>query len=96
MQIGEIGQLNGPFSPNQNVLSSGDNMIIGISIPEDKLMPYDEADKNLGFYFTLNGIDIKIGERGVYEMDTPLHITSLIFPKGAPKGTIIEYRVYDS
>ena len=95
MNIGAIGQIRGPFEANVNVLPEvGDNMIIGVSIPEKELMPFNE-DENLGFYFLLNNEKIKIGKQGMYEMDTPMRINNLSFPKGAPLETKVEYRVYE-
>ena len=95
MNIGTIGQLQGPFEANVNVLPEvGDNMIIGVSIPEKELMPFN-SDENLGFYFLLNNEKVKIGKQGIYEMDTPMRINNLSFPKGAPKEVKVEYRVYE-
>ena len=98
MNPGTIGQIRGPFASGVNVLPTeieGDNMIIGVSIPDKELMPYDQEDENFGFYFVLNSERIKVGKQGMYEMDTPLRINSLVFPKGASKETKVEYRIYE-
>ena len=39
----------------------------------------------------INGIPIKIGKTGIYELDEIVNIKSLIFPNGADENTIVDF-----
>ena len=81
---GQIGQIKGPFSSEENVLSDLLTGKIGISIGEKDLMKGD-------FYFRINDSLYLMGETGMYEIDEPYVISSIVFPNGAPASVIIDY-----
>ena len=39
----------------------------------------------------INGLNIKIGSTGMYELDEVVNVTSLIFPNGADENAIVDF-----
>lgn len=102
MKAGIIGQIKGPFSSTENIVktrldSSGAAVTakIGVEIDQKQWMKYGDYNKYPnGFYFILNNQIIFMGKGCIYQTDTPLNITTLVFPLGAPADTIIDYVIY--
>jgi hypothetical protein len=87
---GSIGQVLGPFD-NSDLLEEGG--AISEFTPETtkpillKLGIQAEEGTNV----RINGVDIKIGKTGIYELDGLVAVKSLIFPNGANEDTIIDF-----
>lgn len=95
MKTGICGQLKGPFYAGQNltnrIADGGTGFLrLGISLDEKDFMTYEKT----GFYFYINGVAYKMGKTCMYEMDTPMVITSLSFNNETPASVIINYTTY--
>ena len=95
MKTGICGQLKGPFYAGQNLINriadGGAGFLrLGISLDEKDLMKLEKD----GFYFYINGVAYKMGKTGMYEMDTPMVITSLSFNRDTLPSVIINYTTY--
>ena len=95
MKTGICGQLKGPFYAGQNltnrIADGGAGFLrLGISLDEKDLMQFEKT----GFYFYINGVSYKMGKTGMYEMDTPMVVTSLNFNIDTPASVIINYTTY--
>ena len=92
---GKIKQGQGPYEANVNVLpligvTEGSPCKIGISLNEKDFFSYKD-----GFFFQMkSGSDatqtFQMGRTCKYETDNFYVLTSLSFPQGAPKSTLIE------
>lgn len=82
---GQIGQIKGPFSEETEILSNVFTGKIGISIGEKDLMKIKD------FYFRINNSLYLMGRTGIYEIDEPYTISSIIFPNGAPASVTIDF-----
>lgn len=86
---GRIGQVLGPFD-NHDLLAPGG--AIEVFTPETthptltKLGIQTTAERVI-----INGITIKIGYTGIYELDSSVAVNSLIFPDGADADTIVDF-----
>ena len=91
IQNGHIGQVIGPFTADQDLLS--DNGAIGKFTPEnERLILYKIGiQSDIGTKIKVNGSTIKIGKTGIYELDDLIKITDLRFPEGASSDTIIDF-----
>ena len=91
MLNGRIGQVLGPFSANIDLLD--DNQAIGSFTPETTrpILKKLGIQTTPGTIVRINDVSIKIGKTGIYELDDIVNIRSLVFPSGAPDGTIIDF-----
>lgn len=91
MLNGRIGQVTGPFSAEIDLLN--DDAPIGMFTPETtKPILYKlgiQAEE--GTIVKINGVSVKIGKTGIYELDNVVDIKTLIFPNGADADTIIDF-----
>lgn len=107
MRAGIVYQIKGPFVAGANVLnnflkkngSTGENMKIGISIDSKDLMTYGDLTKYpRGFDFIISGpageTVLQMGRSGMYQTDTPLWVSELSFPHGAPESVIVDFVIY--
>lgn len=103
MNNGTIGQVKGPFSSSENIittrlgsLSSDQTIKIGVTIGEKDWMQFGDKKKYpKGFYFILNNTEIEIGRTCIYETDEPLCVSNLQFPYGDKVASlIVDYVVY--
>lgn len=91
MLNGRIGQVLGPFDADVDLLDDGQPignftpettrpilLKLGIQALEDTVVK-------------INGVPIKIGKTGIYELDYVVNVKSLIFPDGADEDTIIDF-----
>lgn len=88
---GRIGQVLGPFSAGQDLLAKGGAidlftpeistatiLKLGIQAPVDTVV-------------RINGVNIKIGKTGIYELDYRVVVRSLSFPNGADETVIVDF-----
>lgn len=91
MLNGRIGQVIGPFDAGVDLLSN--TGAIGIFTPEEtKPILYKlgiQAPE--GTVVNINGVNIKIGKTGIYELDNIVDVKTLNFPNGAEDSTIIDF-----
>ena len=87
---GRVGQVCGPFGTTD--LLSAEGAIsqltpestrpvitkLGIQAPQDTVVQ-------------INGINIKIGKTGIYELDEVVAVKSVIFPQGADDSAIVDF-----
>ena len=87
---GRIGQVLGPFD-SKDLLEQGgaiSNFTPEITHPTlSKLGIQTEV----GTIIQINGVEIKIGKTGVYELDEVVAIKQLSFPNGADENTIVDF-----
>lgn len=88
---GRIGQVLGPITENVDLLD--DNQAIGSFTPENTRPTLIKLGIQTleGTLVQINGVTIKIGKTGIYELDNVVNIKSLIFPEGAAASTIIDF-----
>ena len=88
---GFVGQLRGPFSSSIDLINliqpNGYKLKLGISVDPYDLMAQDVT-------FRINNVNISMGKTGMYEMDTPMMISSFNFVNTVPASTIVEYVFY--
>jgi hypothetical protein len=91
MLNGRVGQVVGPFTAGLDLLE--DNAPIGAFTPETtKPILYKlgiQTDE--GTQVEVNGVTIKIGKTGVYELDNVVAVKTLVFPNGAPANTLVDF-----
>lgn len=90
-----IGQVQGPFLPNENVadiINNGTNHYskIGIEIGEKDFFTYRDD-----FVFYINGIQIHMGRTQRYELDEDIYLRSLTFKDGAPSSVSVDYAIVE-
>lgn len=87
---GRIGQVLGPFD-NTDLLS--EKGAISIFTPEATrpILHKLGIQTEPGTIVEINGVEIKIGKTGVYELDEVVSIRSLSFPNGANENTIVDF-----
>lgn len=87
---GRVGQVLGPFDTSDLLEENG---AISRITPETSKPILEklgvQAEK--GTMLRINGMDIKIGATGIYELDYVVAVTSLIFPNGADENTIVDF-----
>lgn len=87
---GRVGQVLGPFDDTDLLAKDG---AISAFTPEttkprlSKLGIQTAVDTIV----RINGVDIKIGKTGIYELDYVVTVESLIFPNGADETTIVDF-----
>lgn len=88
---GRLGQVCGPFAAGEDLLAKGgaiDNFTKETSKPNLlKLGIQAPADS----YVSINGVNIKIGKTGIYELDYRVVVKSLMFPNGADETVIVDF-----
>lgn len=94
VRAGYIGQIKGAFGTSTDVLAQaaippGYKIKFGVSIDPYDLMPIPE------WYFEVNNQHIKLGKTGMYEIDSPMFVSSFTLPLGGPPSTIIDFVIYD-
>lgn len=90
MLNGRIGQCLGPFD-TMDLLS--ENGAISIFTPEETkpILTKLGIQADNGTIVEINGVEIKIGKTGIYELDGVVAVKSLIFPNGANENTIVDF-----
>lgn len=88
---GRVGQVLGPFAANVDLLAEGG--AISDFTPEASAPIIEKLgiQTDVGNLIEINGVQIKIGKTGIYELDNRVAIKSLKFPNGANTDTIIDF-----
>lgn len=88
---GRVGQVLGPFDAGVDLLADGG--AISDFTPETTLPILYKlgVQTTAGTIVRINGVDIKVGKTGIYELDEVVNVKSLIFPNGADKDTIVDF-----
>lgn len=85
-----VGQVLGPFTKNQDLLSSEGP--IGKIIKQEKPVLYKIGIQAApGTMITINGTKIKIGQTGIYELEDSIKIKSLTFQSETDESTIVDF-----
>ena len=87
---GVIGQIQGPFDPNQSFEFNNNAIKLGIFIGEKDLMTFDWH-----FPVDINNERVIIYKKGMYEPNVPLILNKVSFPQGAPASVFIDYVVLE-
>ena len=87
---GRIGQVLGPFDSSDLLAEGG---AISEFTPEVTRPTLSKLgiQTEVGTIIQINGINIKIGKTGVYELDETVAIKQLSFPNGASEDTIVDF-----
>lgn len=87
---GRIGQVLGPFG-SEDLLADGG--AISQFTPEVTHPTLSKLgiQTEVGTMVQINGVNIKIGRTGVYELDESVGIKQLCFPNGADENTIVDF-----
>lgn len=88
---GRIGQVLGPFDAGIDLLA--DDGAIGQFTPESTKPVIEKLgiQTDVGTMVEINGVQIKIGKTGIYELDNRVAIKTLVFPDGASADTIVDF-----
>lgn len=88
---GRIGQVLGPFDAGIDLLA--DDGAIGQFTPEFTKPVIEKLgiQTDVGTMVEINGVQIKIGKTGIYELDNRVAIKTLKFPDGASADTIVDF-----
>lgn len=88
---GRIGQVLGPFDAGIDLLA--DDGPIGQFTPESTKPIIEKLgiQTDVGTIVEINGVQIKIGKTGIYELDNTVAIKTLVFPDGAGSDTIVDF-----
>jgi len=84
---GRLGQVVGPFDSGVDLLADGG--AISELTPETTKPVLSKLGIQAakGTIVNINGIPIKVGKTGIYELDEVVNVKSLIFPDGADAVT---------
>lgn len=87
---GRVGQVLGPFDSTD--LLSKDGKISQFT-PETShpILTKMGIQTASGTVIKVNGVEIKVGKTGIYELDEVVAVKSLIFPYGADSDTIVDF-----
>lgn len=91
---GSVGQVTGPFSAGQDLLAKEGiimNLISQYTNSEQVQLWKLGIQADEGTIVKINGMNIKVGKTGIYELDETVAIKSLIFPNGADENTIVDF-----
>lgn len=88
---GRVGQVVGPFNSGEDLLSRGG--LIDKFTPESTvpILLKLGIQTTPGTIVKINGVDIKVGKTGIYELDYTVYVKSLIFPYGADDTTLVDF-----
>ena len=88
---GRYNQIKGPFEAGVDLLAPGG--AIDLKTPETTRPVLYKLGiiAPSGTKVQINDADAEISDFGVLELDTCVNVKSLIFPEGAPDGTIIDF-----
>ncbi len=87
---GRIGQVLGPFD-SSNLLAEGGAIAAFTPEVTKPTLTKLGIQAEVGTLICINGVDIRIGKTGIYELDETVSIQSLSFPNGADENTIVDF-----
>ena len=87
---GRLGQVLGPFDSSELLGQEGK---ISAFTPETTtpIILKLGIQAATGTIVKINGVPIKIGITGIYELDEVIKIKSISFPNGADENTIVDF-----
>lgn len=91
---GNVGQVLGPFPAGEDLLAEGGIIMTLVSknTNSEKIELRKMGIQAVqGTIVKINGMDIKLGKTGIYELDETVAIKSLIFPNGANANAIVDF-----
>ena len=88
---GRLGQVIGPFDSGVDLLADGGAISELTTETTKPVLSKLGIQAAKGTIVNINGIPIKIGKTGIYELDEVVNIKSLIFPNGADENTIVDF-----
>jgi len=87
---GRVGQVLGPFD-SSDLLDVG-GPIFNLTPEEEKpILRKLGVQAHPGTLIEVNGVTIRIGKTGIYELDEMVFIKSFLFPQGADGETIVDF-----
>lgn len=88
---GRVGQVLGPFDANVDLLAEGGAISDFTPEASAPIIKKLGIQTDVGNLIEINGVQIKIGKTGIYELDNRVAIKSLKFLNGANADTIIDF-----
>ena len=88
---GRIGQVVGPFEAGVDLLAKGGAIdVFTVETTAPTLLKLG-IQAPVGTIVAINGVNIKIGKTGIYELDYRVIVKSLSFPNGTDDTVIIDF-----
>lgn len=87
---GRVGQVLGPFDSTDLLDENGAISMFTPEITRPFLIKLG-IQAAPGTIIKINGVEIKIGKTGIYELDNVVNVKSLSFPNGADETTIVDF-----
>lgn len=87
---GRLGQVLGPFDSSDLLGPEGKISAFTPETNAPTLMKLG-IQTTTGTIVKINGVSIKIGMTGIYELDEVVKIKSISFPNGADENTIVDF-----
>lgn len=87
---GRIGQVIGPFDTTDLLSERGAISNFTPETTSPRLLKVG-IQTTPGNTIVINGVEIRIGRTGIYELDERVTVKSLIFPNGADECTIVDF-----
>lgn len=87
---GRIGQVLGPFDSHDLLAEGGAISAFTPEVTKPTLTKLG-IQAEVGTLIRINGVDIKIGKTGIYELDETVSIQSLSFPNGTDENAIVDF-----
>ena len=87
---GRVGQVVGPFDSSDLLAKDGaiSNFTPESSKPRLSKLGIQTAPDTI---IEINGVTIRIGKTGIYELDNVVTVESLRFPNGADETTLVDF-----
>lgn len=87
---GRVGQVLGPFDTTDLLAKNGK---ISQFTPETShpILTKMGIQATTGTIVKVNGVEIKIGKTGIYELDEIVAVKSIVFPYGADADTMVDF-----
>lgn len=87
---GRVGQVLGPFDSTDLLSEKG---AISVFTPESTKPVLNKIGIQTmpGTMVKINGVEIRIGLTGMYELDNDVSVRSLVFPNGASEDTQVDF-----
>lgn len=87
---GRVGQVLGPFDTSDLLAPGGAIFLLTPEI-ERPILEKLGVQASPGTLIQINGVPIRMGKTGIYELDNIVLVKSLIFPQGADGDTIVDF-----
>ena len=87
---GRVGQVCGPFDTSDLLAEGGAISQFTPETTHPVLTKLGIQAPN-GTLVEINGVQIKIGKTGIYELDEVVAVKSIVFPQSADDNTIIDF-----